>query len=132
MSEVLAVFAALQDERRTELRKRSLLVLIQHHLLECGYVAAAVALDQETGGSLRRFQACDNVDLEVVLCEYESYHYCKHSKYPKFIRKAVEGPGECGAEPPTNPQTLLGSVWIQLMGLQCFFFVCLLHLWSSR
>ncbi|XP_075885197.1 katanin p60 ATPase-containing subunit A-like 2 isoform X2 [Nelusetta ayraudi] len=82
------------DERRTELRKRSLLVLIQHHLLECGYVAAAVALDQETGGSLRRFQACDNVDLEVVLCEYESYHYCKHSKYPKFIRKATEGSDE--------------------------------------
>ncbi len=54
------------------------------------YVAAAMALDQETNGSVRRFEVCDNIDLEMVLVEYESYHYVKFQKYPKLIRRAAE------------------------------------------
>lgn len=54
------------------------------------YMAAAVALDQETNGGVRGFEVCDNIDLEMVLMEYESYHYVKFQKYPKVIRKAVE------------------------------------------
>ncbi|XP_042250449.1 katanin p60 ATPase-containing subunit A-like 2 isoform X2 [Thunnus maccoyii] len=81
------------DELRTEMRKKSLLILIYHHLLGQGYVAAAVALDQETNGGVRKFEVCDNIDLEMVLMEYESYHYVKFQKYPKLIRKTAE-PGE--------------------------------------
>lgn len=66
------------------------------------YVATALALDQETNGYLKKYEACDNVDLEVVLCEYESYHYYKHQKYPKFIRKS-EGTGECSTETTSPP-----------------------------
>ena len=54
------------------------------------YVAAAVALDQETNAGVRKFEVCDNIDLEMVLMEYESYHYVKFQKYPKLIRKTVE------------------------------------------
>ncbi|CAK6954732.1 katanin p60 ATPase-containing subunit A-like 2 [Scomber scombrus] len=81
------------DELRTEMRKKSLLILIYHHLLGQGYVAAAVALDQETNAGVRKFEVCDNIDLEMVLMEYESYHYVKFQKYPKLIRKTAE-PGE--------------------------------------
>ncbi|XP_023263011.1 katanin p60 ATPase-containing subunit A-like 2 [Seriola lalandi dorsalis] len=81
------------DELRTEMRRKSLLILIYHHLLGQGYVAAAVALDQETNGGVRKFEVCDNIDLEMVLMEYESYHYVKFQKYPKLIRRTVE-PGE--------------------------------------
>ncbi|XP_033502369.2 katanin p60 ATPase-containing subunit A-like 2 isoform X2 [Epinephelus lanceolatus] len=81
------------DELRTEMRRKSLLSLIYHHLLGQGYVAAAVALDQETNGGVRRFEVCDNIDLEMVLMEYESYHYVKFQKYPKLIRRTAE-PGE--------------------------------------
>ncbi|GAA6216007.1 katanin p60 ATPase-containing subunit A-like 2 isoform X1 [Lates japonicus] len=81
------------DELRTEMRKKSLLILIYQHLLGQGYVAAAVALDQETNGGVRKFEVCDNIDLEMVLMEYESYHYVKFQKYPKLIRKTAE-PGE--------------------------------------
>ncbi|XP_070706608.1 katanin p60 ATPase-containing subunit A-like 2 [Pempheris klunzingeri] len=81
------------DELRTEMRKKSLLILIYQHLLGQGYVAAAVALDQETNGGARRFEVCDNIDLEMVLMEYESYHYVKFQKYPKLIRRTAE-PGE--------------------------------------
>ncbi|XP_068190297.1 katanin p60 ATPase-containing subunit A-like 2 [Antennarius striatus] len=78
------------DEMRTEMRKKSLLILIYQHLLGQGYVATAVALDQETNGGVRKFEVCDNVDLEMVLMEYESYHYVKFQKYPKLIRRAAE------------------------------------------
>ncbi|XP_041816458.1 katanin p60 ATPase-containing subunit A-like 2 [Chelmon rostratus] len=81
------------DELRTETRRKSLLILIYQHLLGQGYVAAAVALDQETNGGVRRFEVCDNIDLEMVLMEYESYQYVKFQKYPKLIRRAAE-PGE--------------------------------------
>uniref|UniRef100_A0A669BVJ3 Katanin p60 ATPase-containing subunit A-like 2 n=1 Tax=Oreochromis niloticus TaxID=8128 RepID=A0A669BVJ3_ORENI len=88
---VAAVFVAVQqDEQRTEMRKKSLLILIYHHLLGQGYVAAAVALDQETNGGVRRFEVSDNIDLEMVLMEYESYHYVKFQKYPKLIRRIAE------------------------------------------
>uniref|UniRef100_A0A8D0DEJ1 Katanin p60 ATPase-containing subunit A-like 2 n=1 Tax=Sander lucioperca TaxID=283035 RepID=A0A8D0DEJ1_SANLU len=82
--------AVQQDELRTEMRRKSLLILIYHHLLGQGYVSAAVALDQETNGGVRRFEVCDNIDLEMVLMEYESYHYVKFQKYPKLIRRTAE------------------------------------------
>ena len=51
---------------------------------------AAVALDLETNGGVRRFEVCDNIDLEMVLIEYESYHHhVKFQKYPK-LKKAAE------------------------------------------
>ncbi|XP_038590092.1 katanin p60 ATPase-containing subunit A-like 2 [Micropterus salmoides] len=81
------------DEVRTEMKKKSLLILIYQHLLAQGYMAAAVALDQETNGGVRRFEVCDNIDLEMVLMEYESYHYVKFQRYPKLIRRTAE-PGE--------------------------------------
>ncbi|XP_067339326.1 katanin p60 ATPase-containing subunit A-like 2 isoform X2 [Channa argus] len=75
------------------MRKKGLLTLMYHHLLGQGYVAAAMALDQETNGGVKKFDVCDNIDLEMMLMEYESYHYIKFQKYPKLIRRTVE-PGE--------------------------------------
>lgn len=57
----------------------------------CSYVATAAALDQETRGGVRKFEVCDNVDLEMMLLEFETYHYIKFQKYPKVIRKVTAG-----------------------------------------
>ncbi|XP_077442307.1 katanin p60 ATPase-containing subunit A-like 2 [Vanacampus margaritifer] len=78
------------DELKIEMRKKSLLILIYQHLMRQGYVATAVALDQEMNGGVKKFEVCENVDLEMVLMEYESYHYVKFQKYPKLIKKVVE------------------------------------------
>ncbi|TNN86370.1 Katanin p60 ATPase-containing subunit A-like 2 [Liparis tanakae] len=78
------------DELRTEMRRKSILILIYQHLLGQGYVSAALALDQETNGGVRRFEVCDNIDLEMVLMDYESYHYVKFQRYPKLIRRIAE------------------------------------------
>uniref|UniRef100_A0A3Q0T806 Katanin p60 ATPase-containing subunit A-like 2 n=1 Tax=Amphilophus citrinellus TaxID=61819 RepID=A0A3Q0T806_AMPCI len=83
------------------------------------YVAAAVALDQETNGGVRRFEVSDNIDLEMVLMEYESYHYIKFQKYPKLIRRIAETgrrPLPCSAgkplpkiNPSQNPHSRNGA-----------------------
>ncbi|XP_062984777.1 katanin p60 ATPase-containing subunit A-like 2 [Elgaria multicarinata webbii] len=78
------------EEMRTEARRKNLLILILHYLTEEGYVGAANALEQETKLGLRRFEVCDNVDLETILMEYESYYYVKFQKYPKITKKALD------------------------------------------
>ncbi|XP_030423602.1 katanin p60 ATPase-containing subunit A-like 2 isoform X2 [Gopherus evgoodei] len=78
------------DEMRTEARRKNLLILILHYLTEEGYADAANALEQETQLALRRFEVCDNIDLETILMEYESYYYVKFQKYPKITKKAQD------------------------------------------
>ncbi|XP_051659669.1 katanin p60 ATPase-containing subunit A-like 2 isoform X2 [Manacus candei] len=77
------------EEMRTEARRKNLLILILHYLMEEGYVDAANALEQETKLSLRGFEVCDNVDLETILMEYESYYFVKFQKYPKITKKVL-------------------------------------------
>ncbi|XP_053909512.1 katanin p60 ATPase-containing subunit A-like 2 isoform X3 [Cuculus canorus] len=78
------------DEMRTEARRKNLLILILHYLMEEGYVDAANALEQETKLNLRGFEVCDNIDLETILMEYESYYFVKFQKYPKITKKFLD------------------------------------------
>ncbi|CAH7088579.1 Katnal2 [Phodopus roborovskii] len=77
-------------EMRTEARRKNLLILILHYLTQEGYIDAANALEEETKLGLRRFEVCDNVDLETILMEYESYYFVKFQKYPKMVKKAPD------------------------------------------
>ncbi|KAM4050814.1 katanin p60 ATPase-containing subunit A-like 2 [Anomaloglossus baeobatrachus] len=87
------------DEQRTEARRKNLLILIMHYMLQEGYVDSANALEQESKLSLRRFEVCDNIDLETVLMEYESYYYVKFQKYPKITKKVGENDVKLFAKP---------------------------------
>ncbi|XP_056399463.1 katanin p60 ATPase-containing subunit A-like 2 isoform X2 [Hyla sarda] len=93
---------ACQDEQRTEARRKNLLILIMHYMLQEGYVDSANALEEETKLNLRRFDVCDNIDLETILMEYESYYYIKFQKYPKITKKAVETDGKVYAKPQSG------------------------------
>lgn len=54
------------------------------------YIDAANALEQETTLGLRGFEVCDNIDLETILMEYESYYFVKFQKYPKITKKVLD------------------------------------------
>lgn len=54
---------------------------------EEGYVDSAQSLARETNIDLSKYEVCDNIDLETILMEYESYYYVKFSKYPKITKK---------------------------------------------
>lgn len=47
-------------------------------------------MEQETKLSLRGFEVCDNIDLETILMEYESYYFVKFQKYPKITKKVLD------------------------------------------
>ncbi|XP_071964701.1 katanin p60 ATPase-containing subunit A-like 2 [Antedon mediterranea] len=79
------------EEQRTEQRKRNLLVLVLHHLVDSGYLESAKALESEGNLSFSRFEVCDNIDLPTILMEYESYFYVKFGKYPKITKKLSSG-----------------------------------------
>uniref|UniRef100_A0A2K6ETX6 Katanin p60 ATPase-containing subunit A-like 2 n=1 Tax=Propithecus coquereli TaxID=379532 RepID=A0A2K6ETX6_PROCO len=77
-------------EMRIEARRKNLLILILHYLTQEGYIDTANALEHETKLGLRRFEVCDNIDLETILMEYESYYFVKFQKYPKIVKKASD------------------------------------------
>ncbi|XP_077988700.1 katanin p60 ATPase-containing subunit A-like 2 isoform X2 [Glandiceps talaboti] len=79
------------EEQRTEQRKKNLLLLILHYLSQEGYKESASNLEKEASITLSRYEVCDNIDLETVLQEYESYYYVKFNKYPKITKKLSSG-----------------------------------------
>ncbi|CAH8867171.1 unnamed protein product [Trichobilharzia szidati] len=80
------------EEQRTTARKKNLLILVMHYLSEEGYVESANSLSKETNLDFRKYEVCDNVDLETVLLEYESYYYVKFQKYPRITKKLSDKP----------------------------------------
>ena len=58
------------------------------------YIESANSLSRETNIDVNRYEVADNVDLETVLMEYESYYYIKFSKHPKIVKKLTSQSGK--------------------------------------
>lgn len=77
----------LKSENRE--RKLSLLYLINSYLLDQKFYSTSEVFEKEcklTG----QYQVCENVDLEIVFQEFQSYYFTKFQKYPKILRKVTE------------------------------------------
>ncbi|CAF4871173.1 unnamed protein product [Rotaria socialis] len=77
------------DDLRVENRKKNLIILVLQWLAEEGYVESARQLEHETNLDVTKYDVCDNIDLDTILQEYESYFYIKFNKYPKLTKKNV-------------------------------------------
>lgn len=75
------------EQKRLSDKRRNILILIHQHLIEYGYVEAAERLQHETGNVICKFAVADNVDLGLILGEYEAYYEMRFDKKPKIIRK---------------------------------------------
>lgn len=82
--------ARLQEERRTEERKKHTLVLIINHLLEHGYSDAADKLQSQSGVSYNDWEVADNIDLLSIIQEFEVYFQMKFNRKPKLARKRAK------------------------------------------
>lgn len=51
------------------------------------YAETARSFERETNLDLRKYDVCDNIDLDTVLQEYESYYFVRFNKYPKVTKK---------------------------------------------
>jgi katanin p60 ATPase-containing subunit A1 len=79
------------EQKRIQDRKRNILVLMYTYLIENGYVETAEKLSAETNAMCSRFEVADNVDLGLILVEYENYYEMRYDRKPKLIRKLIEG-----------------------------------------
>lgn len=96
------------------------------------YVETANSLDKETRFGLRRFEVCDNVDLDTVLMEYESYYFVKFQKYPKLTKKVPEQ-GSIDMNNKSNPEFLhLFSFFTARIAIRYYFFTLLCSVTPRR
>ena len=78
----------LAEEKRQLERRRNIMTLILSHLTTHGYLDTAAALAAEAGGAaLGRFVVADNIDLQQIVAEYESYHELRFGRRPKLVRR---------------------------------------------
>ncbi|XP_076356192.1 katanin p60 ATPase-containing subunit A-like 2 isoform X3 [Tachypleus tridentatus] len=82
------------DDQRSALRRRNILVLIHHYLKENGLVQVCKSMEKEVSLKLDQYAVCDNVDIELILQEYETFQFIKFRKYPRIVKKIESGHGE--------------------------------------
>ncbi|CAG9764825.1 unnamed protein product [Ceutorhynchus assimilis] len=70
-------------------RRRNILHLILAYLNENMLNETAECLSREAQLD-SGYELCENVELEIILQEYQSYYYAKFQKYPKIVRKLNE------------------------------------------
>ncbi|XP_054715524.1 katanin p60 ATPase-containing subunit A-like 2 [Uloborus diversus] len=79
-----------KEEQKRNIRKRNLLVLIHHYLEEYGLLQCADALKSSLNFPIDDFAVCDNINLELILQDFESYYFLKYEKFPQLIKKSAE------------------------------------------
>lgn len=67
----------MAEEKRLMERKKNLLVLIHKHLISCGYIDAATAMERECNVGLVQWELADNIDLPYMLHDFEEYFEIK-------------------------------------------------------
>jgi katanin p60 ATPase-containing subunit A1 len=67
------------------------LFFVLYSVLLSGYLETAEKLRDEAGTALTKFEAADNLDLSLILTEYEAYYEMRYDKKPKLVRKLKEG-----------------------------------------
>ncbi|CAG9836800.1 unnamed protein product [Diabrotica balteata] len=91
------------DKTKTDIRerKRNILYLIHCYLVEHKLCDTAENLMKEAQLSTE-YQVCENVDLEIILQEYQSYYFTKFQKYPKIVKKLEESVGSAKGKPKSS------------------------------
>ncbi|KAF3426690.1 hypothetical protein E2986_05722 [Frieseomelitta varia] len=78
-----------QEENRILERNRNILYLIYDYLDQNGYVQTNVALLREARLT-QEYRVCDNIDLKIIIAEYENYYKMKFQKYPMLCAKITK------------------------------------------
>jgi len=77
-----------QDEAKKEQeQRRTLLTLCARYIQAQGYSEASAKLIHDSGISLEKWDLADNMDLQIILKEFEEYYSIKYNKPPKLLRK---------------------------------------------
>ncbi|CAD7958892.1 unnamed protein product [Amoebophrya sp. A25] len=83
----------LSEQKKVSERKKAILVFIQRHLQDAGYLNAATAVSRDTNLSLDSINTADNVDLPIIFSEFEQFYEMKYGKKPKFLAHGAHAGG---------------------------------------
>ena len=78
-------------EKKENERKKNILILIHQYLMNIGFGDTAIKLEEESNLELETYIVADNMDLYMILREYEDYYYMKFGRNPKFVQKISDG-----------------------------------------
>lgn len=73
-------------------------MLVHRHLIACGYVEAATAMERECNVGLDKWEVADNIDLGYILQDFEEYFEMKFQKKPVLVRKNPNAGDEDGSK----------------------------------
>jgi katanin p60 ATPase-containing subunit A1 len=77
--------AKVAREKRENERRKNILILILRHLINMGYSESAFKLQEEANLNLDKYDVADNIDLYIIICEYEEFFELKYNKKPKLV-----------------------------------------------
>lgn len=75
------------EKQRLVNKKKSILLLMHDYLVTNGYMDTAAKLSSECSSAIGKHEIADNIDLDVILSEYEAYYEMRFNKKPKLLRK---------------------------------------------
>jgi katanin p60 ATPase-containing subunit A1 len=78
--------AGTAERKRMADKKKYTLLLIYDYLHTNGFMESASKLLTEAASTIGKHEIADNIDLDVILSEYEAYYEMRFSKKPKFLR----------------------------------------------
>ena len=78
-------------EKKDNERKKNILILIHQYLINVGFPDSAAKLSEESNLELENYSVADNMDLLLIIREYEDYYYMKFGKNPIFSHKISDG-----------------------------------------
>ena len=78
-------------EKKDNERKKNILILIHQYLINIGFPDSATKLSEESNLELENYAVADNMDLLLIIREYEDYYYMKFGKNPIFSHKISDG-----------------------------------------
>ncbi|MCQ2817189.1 MAG: AAA family ATPase [archaeon] len=92
-------------EKKENERKKNILILITKYLNSAGYSESSLKLEEETGLDIDSYDVADNIDLYLIVREYEDYYYMKFNKYPKFVSKINDYNAKIQGLPKVGPKS---------------------------
>ena len=78
-------------EKKDNERKKNILILIHQYLINIGFQDSAYKLNEESNLDLESYSVADNMDLLLIIREYEDYYYMKFGKNPIFSHRTSDG-----------------------------------------
>lgn len=82
--------AKINREKRDNERRKNLLILILRYLINMGLSNTAFTLQEEANLDIDKFDIADNIDLNMILTDYEEYFEIRFNKKPLLVKKILE------------------------------------------